>query len=120
MVSNNTFVPEVTFAMSWKQLRKHKLTVFMLCSFTFCFFFGVIFLLPIIEVHASVASIYNLPKVYLFKVNKINTEKGCEICSKLTIKISKRRHWRSSDFFIVNFETIVHLFLVFPILTLNR
>ena len=28
----------------------------------------------------------------------------CEICSKLTIKTSKRRHWRRSGVFVVTFD----------------
>ena len=32
--------------------------------------------------------------IYLFKVNNRETRKRCEICSKLTIKTSKRHHWR--------------------------
>ena len=43
----------------------------------------------------------------------------CEICSELTIKIPERRHWRRSGIFIVNFEHISHLVLVFLLLTLN-
>ena len=43
----------------------------------------------------------------------------CEICSKLTIKIPERRQWRRSGIFIVNFEHISHLALVFLLLTLN-
>ena len=39
--------------------------------------------------------------IYLFKVNNRNTG---EICSKLTIKTPKRRCWRRSGVFIVNFE----------------
>ena len=31
---------------------------------------------------------------YMFKVNNRNTRTRCEICSKLTIKIPERRHWR--------------------------
>ena len=31
--------------------------------------------------------------IYLFKMNNRNTRKRCEICSKLTIKTPKRRHW---------------------------
>ena len=31
---------------------------------------------------------------YMFKVNNRNTRTRCEICSKLTIKTSERRHWR--------------------------
>ena len=44
--------------------------------------------------------------IYLLKVNKRNTRARCEICSKLTIKTSERRHWRLSGVFIVNFEHI--------------
>ena len=40
--------------------------------------------------------------------------------SKLTIKIPERRQWRRSDVFFVNFEYILHLVLVFLLLTLNR
>ena len=35
--------------------------------------------------------------IYLFKFNSRNTRTSCEICSKLTIKIPKRRQ-RRSDF----------------------
>ena len=44
---------------------------------------------------------------YIFKVNNRNTRTMREICSKLTI-------------FIVNFEYISHLVLVFLLLTLSR
>ena len=37
-------------------------------------------------------------------------EQRCEICSKLTIKPPKRRHWHRFGGFIVNFEHISHLF----------
>ena len=57
---------------------------------------------------------------YMFKVNNRNTRAGCEICSKLTIKTPGRRHWRRSGVFIVNFEHISHLVLVFLLLTLSR
>ena len=63
---------------------------------------------------------FNFPVgIYLLKVNNRNTTTRCEICSKLTIKTPERRHWRCSGFFIVNFEHILHLVLVFPLLTLN-
>ena len=51
---------------------------------------------------------------YMFKINNRKAKKRCEICSKLTIKASELRQWRSSGVFIVNFEDISHLFLVFP------
>ena len=61
----------------------------------------------------------NPADVYLFKVNNRNIRKICETCSKLTIKTPERRHWRRSGVFIVNFEHILQLFLVFLLLTLN-
>ena len=57
---------------------------------------------------------------YMFKVNNRNTRKRREICSKLTIKIPERRHWRRSGIFIVNFEHISHLVLLCLLLTLSR
>ena len=60
--------------------------------------------------------------IYLLKVNKRNTRIRCEICSKLTIKtikIPERCQWRRSGIFIINFEHISHVVLVFLLLTLN-
>ena len=54
--------------------------------------------------------------IYLFKVNSRIRSK---ICSKLTIKTPEQCQWRHSGVFIVNFEHILHLFLVFLLLTLN-
>ena len=56
----------------------------------------------------------------MFKVNNRNTRTRSEICSKLTIKIPERRHWRRSGIFIINFEHVLHLFLVFLLLILSR
>ena len=36
------------------------------------------------------------------------------------IKTPERRHWHRSDVFIVNFEHISHLVLMFQLLTLSR
>ena len=58
--------------------------------------------------------------IYLHTVNIRNTRTKCKICSKLTLKTPERRHWRRSGVFIVNFEHISHLVLVFLLLTLNR
>ena len=52
--------------------------------------------------------------------NNSNNRKRCKICSKLTIKTPERLHWRRSGVFIVNFEHISHLILVFLLLNLNR
>ena len=62
----------------------------------------------------------NPAKIYLLKVNSINTRKRYEICSKLTIKTPGWGQWRCSGVFFVNFELISHLFLVFLLLTLNK
>ena len=58
--------------------------------------------------------------IYLPKVNNRDTRTRFEICSKLTMKTLERRHWRRSGVFIVNFELVSHLALVFLLLTLNR
>ena len=71
----------------------------------------------------NISFFYASPKlagIYLFKVNNRNTRTRCEICSKLTINTPERRHWRRSGVFIVNFEHISHLVLVFLLLTLSR
>ena len=57
--------------------------------------------------------------IYLLKVNNRNTRPRCEICSKLTIK-TDRRHRSRFGVFIVNFEYISQLVLVFLLLTLSR
>ena len=57
--------------------------------------------------------------IYLLRVNTRNTWTSCEICSKLTITTPDRRQWRRSGVFIVNFEHVSHLLLVFLLLTLN-
>ena len=57
---------------------------------------------------------------YMFKVNNRNTRTRCEICSNLAMKTPERRQWRHSGIFIVNFEHISYLILVFVLLTLGR
>ena len=57
--------------------------------------------------------------IYLLKVNNRNTRTMCETCSKLTIKTPERCYWRRSAVFIVNFEHLPHLVLIFLVLTLN-
>ena len=47
------------------------------------------------------------------KASNSNTKTKYEICSKLTIKTPERCHWRGFGVFIVNFEHISHLFLMF-------
>ena len=57
---------------------------------------------------------------YMFKVNNRNTRTSCEICSKLKIKITEGCQWCRSGIFIVNFEHISQLILVFLLLTLSK
>ena len=56
----------------------------------------------------------------MLKVNNRNTRTRCEICSDVTIKTTEQRQWRRSGVFIVNFEQISYLVLVFLLLTLSR
>ena len=62
--------------------------------------------------------------IYMPKVNNKSTTKRCGMYLKLTIKIPERRQWcrqwRRSGVFIVNFEYISQLFLVFLLLTLIK
>ena len=62
----------------------------------------------------------NAATIYLLKVNNKKNKKSCETCSKLTVKIQTRNNWHRSGVFIVNFEYISSLFLVFSLLTLTR
>ena len=65
--------------------------------------------------------ISNIPTgIYLLKVNYRNTRKMYEIYWKLTIKTLQRRHRRRSGVFIVNFELILHIVLVFLLFTLIK
>ena len=65
------------------------------------------------------AALYIPAGIYLLRVNNRNTRKKCELCLKLAIKTPERCHWHCSGVFIVNFEHISRLFLVFLLLTLN-
>ena len=58
--------------------------------------------------------------IYLLKVNNRNTRTRCEVCSKLIMKTPEWRQWGRSGVFIVNYEHISHLGLVFLSLTLSR
>ena len=57
---------------------------------------------------------------YMFKLNNGYTGAMCKICSKLTIETPEQRQWRHSGAFIVNFEQISHIVLVFLLLTFNK
>ena len=62
----------------------------------------------------NIYTIKNTPtNNHLFIVNNSYTIKRCEICSKLTMKTPELH----STVFVVDFEHISHLFLVFLLLT---
>ena len=50
---------------------------------------------------------------YMFKVNNRNTRTKSEICSKLTIKIPKRHHWRRSVSLLLTLNIFHSLFYCF-------
>ena len=56
----------------------------------------------------------------LFKVSNRETRTMCKIYSKLTTKTTERRQCRCSVVFIINFEQILHMFLLLLLLTLNK
>ena len=58
--------------------------------------------------------------ICLFKVNRKNTRKRCEIVLKVNKKTPELRQWRRSGVLIVSVEHISHLCLVFLLLTLNK
>ena len=58
--------------------------------------------------------------ICMLKVNNRNTRTRCEICSKFAIKTPERCYWHRPGVVIVNFELILHLVLVFLLLTLSR
>ena len=57
--------------------------------------------------------------IYLLKVSNRNTKTRCEICSKLIRKTSEQCQWSCSCVFIINYDHISHLFLMFLLLTLK-
>ena len=54
--------------------------------------------------------------IYLFKTNNENIRTISEICSRLIIKTTEQRRRLSSSIFIVNFEQISHIVLIFLLL----
>ena len=63
---------------------------------------------------------YSQMAITCSKLTMEKTGRRCEVRSKLTMKILERRHWPRSTFFIISFEHISHLVLVFLLLTLSR
>ena len=86
----------------------------------FCVYFSNIYLANFMKFSYKLP-LSNCPAgTYVFKANDRNTEKGCEIYSKLVIKTPELCQWCQSRLCIVNSKHISNLFLVFLLLTLNR
>ena len=62
----------------------------------------------------------NSASIYRFKVNNNGITRGKWNMFKVNNKNPRRRHWRCSGVFIISFELISHLFLVFLLLNLNK
>ena len=62
----------------------------------------------------------NSISIFLFKVNNKNIKTICETCLKLVIKTPEQRQCHRSGVFIVNFEHVSHIVLVFPLLNMNK
>ena len=79
-----------------------------------CIYFGEHILVPLLLTLRSYLPTGHPPqsKHWHVQSNNRNTRKLCEICSKLIIKITKR-------YFVVTFEQISHLLLVFLLLNLS-
>ena len=73
---------------------------------------------------STIREIYGFKNVWSWIVGYSPTDNytrtRCEVSWKLTIKTPERRHWPRSGVFIVNFEHISHLPLIFLLLTLSR
>ena len=63
---------------------------------------------------------YLKPVMQNGNINKRNTRKRCDICSKLTTKTWEQRQWRLSSVFITDLEHILHFLLVVLLLTLKK
>ena len=59
-------------------------------------------------------------RMCLFKANVRNTKTVLENCSKSTMKATEGRQWGRSCIFIINFEQIPHIVLVFPLSILTK
>ena len=58
--------------------------------------------------------------IYFYKFKNRITRTMYEICTKWTIKTPERSQWRRSGVFIVDFEQILHIVLVFPLLISSK
>ena len=57
---------------------------------------------------------------FTFSKSTMETRTMCEICPEVTIKTQERHYRGRSGLFVINFEEISHIALVFPVLTLNK
>ena len=67
-----------------------------------------------------ISSLFLRSSPHLFKVSNGKARTMFEMYSKLTIKKPEVHNWRDSGVCIFNFEQILHIILVFSLLTLNK
>ena len=63
---------------------------------------------------------WNYQSTLLVQILQQNTKTMYKICSKLITTTPERREWCRCDIFIVSFEQISHIFLLFLLFTLNK
>ena len=73
-----------------------------------------------IDIFIDLALISSQLTVACWKAAIETLKKRCEICSKVTRKTPEWRQWRRSDVFNVNFEHVLHLFLIFLLLIFDK
>ena len=81
----------------------------------FCYYYDMFFIGAVGLVHCFFPT-----DIHLFKFNNGNARTTFEIYSKLTTKTPKQRYRRRSGVFIVTFEQIWNIVIVFPLLTLHK
>ena len=92
-------------AFFWKKLEKNMFKIFIANFEQSSLFTENVYTEVAIQNRSRFFKIYLPADVCVFKVNTWNSRKKCEICSKLTIKIARRR----PGVFTVNSEHIPHL-----------
>ena len=88
---------------------------------SFLFFQSGVLMNHVFSINVNSFVLHNFSaSLYLFKVNSGNPRAMFEICTKLPLKAPEQRHWRCCGFFMINFEQVSQIVLVFPLLPLNK
>ena len=105
----NCFNLYSSYCLVWRNFKKYWILLFLFIKIkTFFFFISFVY-----QLHALCQPAFTCSKSTMHG----STKAQYWICSKLTTKTQKRRNWRRSDIFIVNFDQISYIDLVFPLPT---